>query len=655
MSAPFTKNSPTRYTLSTFSANATLLPAQIDNGVMTTTAAVTLTLPSALRLIQYLTVDLNLHTVLQNQSFEFDVEDQAATASTLALPMDGTIAENTGTSLVIPAGNTVRFIIVLTDPAAETGPIATITSRGWMTAGGSATFTDLTATNASITNAAISNATISEATIGAETVGTSTIGTANISTGNITTLNAGTAVIGTETVTTLNATTANIGTANITSETVGTSTVGTEVVTNSTITNLTATNLTVTNLGTCASPVGNAFVLATATSSHGLTLETDCNNQVTLQSSVTGGTVGVPIRYNAAFPNQTSNGNVLLDNSVASVSNKALLDSTTTIANNLNPTKTIAFNAAGNSGSQQLIIASSQSTTQTATVPNIAAADSFVMNNTAASLTNKTITDTSNSVRATRLATTGSDVVISTGAGPTGSGQVLTSTSTTAAAWSAQSTSASSLQTTGSPVVVSGASPPSAGQVLTASSPTTASWVTGVTALATPGSPVTVNAIAPGGAGYVLTSTSTTSASWELLTATSSTYIPSLTSSSGVLSGTGASVTFPGTWCWSRVGNVITMSGQVVLTYATGTGSGLVAGAFDFAPPVTRASNAPFTSPYAANGYGYPAYLYLANEFGAYVIGDTLASTTQLQFNIQSQTYTLTSAPLTIQVQYTIA
>ena len=68
--------------------------------------------------------------------------------------------------------------------------------------------------------------------------------------------------------------------------------------------------------------------------------------------------------------------------------------------------------------------------------------DTIVARNTVGTLTNKTITDVTNNVTANNLRTTGADVIIS-GAAPPTTGQVLTSTSATAANWQTPSSGGS--------------------------------------------------------------------------------------------------------------------------------------------------------------------------------------------------------------------
>lgn len=64
----------------------------------------------------------------------------------------------------------------------------------------------------------------------------------------------------------------------------------------------------------------------------------------------------------------------------------------------------------------------------------VAPSGDFVGTTDVQTLTNKTLTSTTNTVRATQLAATGSDVIISTAAPPS-TGQILTATSSTSATW----------------------------------------------------------------------------------------------------------------------------------------------------------------------------------------------------------------------------
>lgn len=104
------------------------------------------------------------------------------------------------------------------------------------------------------------------------------------------------------------------------------------------------------------------------------------------------------------------------------LSNKTFIDFSTIVENVTDNTKTFRFDA-GNLTSGVLRIY---------TMPDSNA--TLVGRNTVDTLTNKTITHTSNTIRATQLGTTTSDVVISGAIAPT-TGQVLQATSSSTATW----------------------------------------------------------------------------------------------------------------------------------------------------------------------------------------------------------------------------
>lgn len=86
---------------------------------------------------------------------------------------------------------------------------------------------------------------------------------------------------------------------------------------------------------------------------------------------------------------------VVAQDLVQTLSNKTLLDSTTVIADNSDPTKQIKFDAAGTTGTSTTLL-SSQTTNKTLTLPD--ATDTIVAKATTDSLTNKSLVDTSTAV-----------------------------------------------------------------------------------------------------------------------------------------------------------------------------------------------------------------------------------------------------------------
>ena len=112
------------------------------------------------------------------------------------------------------------------------------------------------------------------------------------------------------------------------------------------------------------------------------------------------------------------------------------LDTQFAVQDAVDQTIEIAFDAAGTTGTRTTI-AATQNANQTAQIPDLSlAADTFVFESQAQTLTNKVGTATTNSFRATQLATTGANVVISTAAPPS-AGQALIATGATTATWQA--------------------------------------------------------------------------------------------------------------------------------------------------------------------------------------------------------------------------
>jgi hypothetical protein len=145
------------------------------------------------------------------------------------------------------------------------------------------------------------------------------------------------------------------------------------------------------------------------------------------------------------------------DNQV--VNNKTFNDAATYIQNNADNTKKAQFDLSGiTSGTTRLLTipdnnitivgtnATQTLTNKTLTSPSIShitntgsltlptITDTLVARTTTDTLINKTITDTSNVVRATQLATTGSDIVLTSAAPPT-AGQTIVAINATSAKW----------------------------------------------------------------------------------------------------------------------------------------------------------------------------------------------------------------------------
>lgn len=96
-------------------------------------------------------------------------------------------------------------------------------------------------------------------------------------------------------------------------------------------------------------------------------------------------------------------------------------------------TKLLNIDTSSLSSGTTLTLAFTSGGSRTITFPNTSS-DSVTLNVAAAVLTNKTITDPSNVVSASRLRTTGTDVVVSTAAPPL-AGQVLTGDGSGSALW----------------------------------------------------------------------------------------------------------------------------------------------------------------------------------------------------------------------------
>ena len=120
-----------------------------------------------------------------------------------------------------------------------------------------------------------------------------------------------------------------------------------------------------------------------------------------------------------------------------SLSNKLFLDgSSCQFYDSANATNFLRFNVNGvNNHVVQIFTESTGTTSEDLYIPDTSGTtDRFVLQALAQTLTNKTITSSTNTVRATQLGTTGSDVVISGSSAPS-SGQILKATSATTASW----------------------------------------------------------------------------------------------------------------------------------------------------------------------------------------------------------------------------
>lgn len=115
-------------------------------------------------------------------------------------------------------------------------------------------------------------------------------------------------------------------------------------------------------------------------------------------------------------------GDVVGTTDTQTLSNKILIDNSTIITDNVDNTKSVRFEVSG----------VSPFTTRILDIPD--ADGEITVNDATQTLTNKTITGSTNTVEATELATTGASVNISAAAPPV-SGQTLVATSATTATW----------------------------------------------------------------------------------------------------------------------------------------------------------------------------------------------------------------------------
>ncbi len=166
--------------------------------------------------------------------------------------------------------------------------------------------------------------------------------------------------------------------------------------------------------------------------------DADPTAQVLFQVNGSSGTTATIRTSNTAnrtyfIPEVGGNANFIMSVGAQTVSDKRLVDSTTTIVNGGDQTIRIGFSASGTT-STATFIQSSQTTDRILVMPD--ADDTFAVLALAQTFTNKTITGSTNTVHASALRTTGAAVVVS-GAAPPTVGQVLTATSATTATWQA--------------------------------------------------------------------------------------------------------------------------------------------------------------------------------------------------------------------------
>jgi Trk K+ transport system NAD-binding subunit len=184
--------------------------------------------------------------------------------------------------------------------------------------------------------------------------------------------------------------------------------------TTDTLTNKTLLDTTTAIANTATTTKQLAFLLSGATASTTTTL---AFNQTT------GRTI--------TFPDITDT--LVARSTTDTLTNKTLLDTTTAIANTATTTKQLAFLLSGATASTTTTLAFNQTTGRTITFPDIT--DTLVARSTTDTLTNKTITGTTNTVDANNLRN-GSTYVVSLGGSAPVSGNVLVATSSSTATFS---------------------------------------------------------------------------------------------------------------------------------------------------------------------------------------------------------------------------
>ena len=134
------------------------------------------------------------------------------------------------------------------------------------------------------------------------------------------------------------------------------------------------------------------------------------------------------------LPVLAANDTIVTEDVAQTLTNKTLEDTSTTFRQSGSAGADLIVDLTGATDPSVLTVASAQTTNRTATIPPLAANDSFVFEDQTQTLTNKTLTDITNSVAASEIQVAGTNVSINTTA-PSGSGEVLLTTSATAAGW----------------------------------------------------------------------------------------------------------------------------------------------------------------------------------------------------------------------------
>lgn len=189
----------------------------------------------------------------------------------------------------------------------------------------------------------------------------------------------------------------------------------------------------VTNFQKGDSVTANTYVFVTSGTAYG-------NTSWTLEDSSGTGTMVVDTN-NIIWDQFSAGQNLIAGDGIDIVGNTISVDGVATVfqftAGELDVINTGLPTSRGGTGTNTLtngnvlVGAGAGAVTTTKAAP----AGDFVGTSDAQALTNKTITDATNTTRATQLATAGADVVLTAGAAPTAAGQVLTSTGVAAAGW----------------------------------------------------------------------------------------------------------------------------------------------------------------------------------------------------------------------------